>query len=66
MKEFSNLNLEQPSPSKVDKATNVREILRVDKEGVVSRTEVRLSNQRVEKPAALMKTRKQRKAAMQA
>ena len=66
MKEFSNLNLEQPSPSKVDKATNVREILRVDKEGAVSRTEVRLSNQRIEKPTAVMKTRKQRKAAMQA
>jgi len=41
---FSNLNLEEVSPSKVDKATNVREILRIDKEGTVTKTEVRLSN----------------------
>lgn len=51
------------SPSKVDKTTQVREILKVDKEGNLSRTEVRLSNHRVEKAPAAMKTRRQRKAA---
>jgi hypothetical protein len=66
VEEFAKLNLEQESPPKVDKATNVREILKVDKEGTVSRTEVRLSGQRGDKPPATMKTRKQRKAAMQA
>ena len=57
------MNLEDASPAKFDKATNVREILRVDKEGAVTKTEVRLSNQRVDKPPVVMKTRKQRKAA---
>lgn len=46
---FSNLKLEEnkanATPSKVDKSTNVREIVHVDKEGTVSRSEVRLSDQ---------------------
>jgi len=58
------MNLKDESPTKVDKATNVREILRVDKERAVTKTEVRLSNQQVDKPPAVMKTRKQRRAAM--
>lgn len=44
MNDFSNLKIEEQTPTKVDKATNVREILRVDKEGLVTKTEVRLSN----------------------